>query len=111
MDHDEQIALYARSRRHPEAARDLVARDIQLELVMCAACPLCGGPLTARCHPVCGPYFHCLCVERAAPPLRDRAAGAKKGKRKKFKKKKASSVNVVLLARGESPRPSRDSRR
>jgi hypothetical protein len=32
-------------------------------------CPRCGGPMTARCGKN-GPYFHCLCYERAREATR-----------------------------------------
>ncbi len=45
---------------------DRARRDAQAEETATAICPVCQGPMVARCHPVRGPYFHCRCAEPAS---------------------------------------------
>lgn len=47
-----------------ESAFDRIENEIHADMVMQATCPLCRGPLTARCDGG-GPYFHCYCKESA----------------------------------------------
>lgn len=47
---------------------DQLCREIHADLLASAICPLCGGPLVARCDRH-GPYFHCYCPRKSANPV------------------------------------------
>ncbi len=70
MSHHAQASSTPRIGTPRDHARDRLVRETHAELTVTAVCPICRGPLVARCHPVRGPYFHCACAKSAAPEVK-----------------------------------------